>query len=47
MDYQYDGAFGKVLHPLAHPHCMCDIIYQKAELENLARSNNFEFWYGD
>lgn len=47
MEYQYDGAFGKILHPLAHPHCMCDIIYQKSELEELAKADNFEFWYGD
>ena len=47
IEYQYDGVFGKILHPLAHPNCKCDIIYQETDLVRLAENNMFSLWLGE
>jgi len=47
LDYKFEGVFGPIEAPLAHPHGHCGIVYNEEELKKLIRDGKFKVWTGE
>lgn len=47
LDFEYESPMGTtILQPLAHPHCACELLFDRDELVDIVKSGKLNLWYG-